>query len=248
MDLEIAVLSKAGGRERNEDACGYWISEDACCWVVSDGAGGHGGGDVASKLAVSSMLTQFAVAPSVSGEAIRSLLSGANEAILQRQRTEAALGDMRATGAVLLIDRPRAHAMWGHIGDTRLYCFRDERVLLQTRDHSVIQQMFAEHRLDAAISRQHPQRNVLLHALGSADDFAPAVQDMPFPLLQGDVFLLCSDGLWEYVDEASMCRLLGASASAQDWLSALEQELLQRARPGHDNYSGVVVRIGRCAG
>jgi len=48
--MEIAVLSKPGGRTHNEDACGYWTSDGLCCWVVSDGAGGHGGGDVASKL------------------------------------------------------------------------------------------------------------------------------------------------------------------------------------------------------
>lgn len=65
MNLDIAVLSKQGGRSHNEDACGYWTSEAGCCWVVSDGAGGHGGGDVASKTVVGNILRDFADSPAV---------------------------------------------------------------------------------------------------------------------------------------------------------------------------------------
>ncbi|MBP6190069.1 MAG: protein phosphatase 2C domain-containing protein, partial [Azonexus sp.] len=78
MQIEIAVLSKPGGRERNEDACGYWTSEDACCWVLSDGLGGHGGGDIASKLVVSTILHGFAAKPLVDGVNVTKLLDQAN--------------------------------------------------------------------------------------------------------------------------------------------------------------------------
>ena len=58
LDMQTCFLSEMGGRSRNEDACGYWTSDDGCCWVVSDGAGGHGSGDVASRLVVSTVLAR----------------------------------------------------------------------------------------------------------------------------------------------------------------------------------------------
>ena len=83
MQLEVSVLSNPGGRERNEDACGFWTGDGGCFCVVSDGAGGHGGGDVASKLAVRMILTAFQESPECTGAAIdRRAQAAAHRAIV----------------------------------------------------------------------------------------------------------------------------------------------------------------------
>ena len=87
MQLEVAVLSNPGGRGVNEDACGFWTGDGGCFCVVSDGAGGHGGGDVASKLAVRVILTHFQEAPFCTGEEIEFALKAAHRAIVDQQQT-----------------------------------------------------------------------------------------------------------------------------------------------------------------
>jgi serine/threonine protein phosphatase PrpC len=244
MELDMAVLSKQGGRPSNEDACGYRTSERRCCWVVSDGAGGHGSGDVASKTVVKSILRDFAGPIPVSAEGIRALLARANSAVLRQQDRHSRLSAMRATVAVLEIDLQQRGALWGHLGDTRVYSFRNGRILSQTRDHSVIQTMVDAGYSDGVALREHPRRNVLLYALGSDDDLLPSVCEQMLPIDNGDVFLLCTDGLWEYVTEEAMERELAASSSARRWLEALERELLAHAGEGHDNYSAIAVWVG----
>lgn len=241
LQQEIAVLSRPGGRERNEDACGYWTSDAGCCWVVSDGAGGHGAGDVASKLAVSYILQEFAASPQVTPEHVAELLQGANAAVLTEQGRHSQWHSMRATATVLCLERQAGFALWGHAGDTRLYCYRAGRLLHRTRDHSVIQSMVDAGYADVGALRSHPQRSVLLSALGSDEDFEISVAGASLPVRDGDAFLLCSDGWWEYVEESVMEATLQAAATARDWLAAMEAELLRNARPGHDNYTGLAV-------
>ena len=244
MEIEIAVLSKPGGRQYNEDACGFWTSDSLCCAVVSDGAGGHGGGDVASKLVVSTILQDFSLDPQLSSAAILESLRHANRTIIEHQRDERRLRDMRATGTVLLIDQRTEAAQWGHVGDSRVYCFRGGMVFMQTRDHSVIQSVIDGGVGDVSLLRTHPHRNLLLYALGSEDDFVPSVAEVPLTVRDGDAFLLCSDGWWEFVEESAMERALGEAGSVQEWLDAMEAELLRCAKPGHDNYSAVAVWLG----
>jgi PPM family protein phosphatase len=244
VQMEIAALSKPGGRSYNEDSCGYWTSDSVCCYVLSDGAGGHGGGDFASRLAVQTILDDFSRTPIQSAEAIRDALNHANQTIIDHQGDERRLRNMRATVAVLLVDQAARTAQWGHVGDSRIYCFRDGQRLMQTRDHSVVQSIVDAGMAEPDALRNHPQRSLLLSALGSDDDFDPAVADEPMPVLEGDVFLLCSDGLWEYVDEATMERSLSHTTTPQAWLDVLEAEVLQRAERGHDNYSALAVWLG----
>ena len=84
MELEIAIISKPGGRRYNEDACGHWNSDRHLCCVMADGAGGHGGGDIASKLAVQHLLNRFATQPASTPEAAHDLITGTNSFFINR--------------------------------------------------------------------------------------------------------------------------------------------------------------------
>ncbi|HYH42181.1 MAG TPA: PP2C family serine/threonine-protein phosphatase [Burkholderiales bacterium] len=241
MQLDIAVLSERGGRTENQDACGYWSGADASYFVLCDGAGGHLGGGVAAKLAVGEALQRLRATRVCSAGAVEAAMRGANEALVREQQAQAAYSQMRATIVALAIDLPARKATWGHLGDSRLYCFRDGRIVAQTRDHSVVQSLVDAGYLDPQKLRSSPDRSKLLSALGDAEHFDPAVEQQPFALMPGDRFLLCTDGLWEYVQESEMQQALGESAAAQDWLRALERFVLERGTRKHDNYSALAI-------
>ena len=241
MQLEVSVLSNPGGREPNEDACGFWTGGGGCFCVVSDGAGGHGGGDVASKLAVRMIIAGFQDAPECSGAAIDAALHQAHRAIVDQQSTQERLAGMRATATVLAIDTAHRTAVWGHVGDTRLYCFRGQRVVAQTKDHSVVQKMVDAGYLAQTALRESLQRSRLFAALGHNEDFVATVEASPFPIADGDVFLLCTDGFWEYIDENAMLAALATARSAAEWLRGMEREVVQRGGIGQDNFSALAV-------
>lgn len=241
MQFEVSVLSNPGGRERNEDACGFWTGDGGCFCVVSDGAGGHGGGDVASKLAVRVILTSFQEHPAFTGAAINDALVGAHRAIVAHQATAEALRGMRATATVLAIDTVHHTAVWGHVGDTRLYCFRGGRVIAQTKDHSVVQKMVDAGFLEQNAVRQSLQRSRLFAALGHDEDYLATLENHPLVLEAGDVFLLCTDGFWEYVDESAMAKALADAHAPADWLREMEQLVIRRGGPQQDNFSALAV-------
>ncbi len=241
MQLQISVMSRPGGRAINEDACGFWSMPGACFCVVSDGAGGHGGGDVASKLAVSTILACFEEAPDCSASAIEAALRVANQSIMEEQQGKLRLANMRATVVVLTLDTAQRKACWGHLGDSRLYFLRDGRVVAQTRDHSVVQRM-----VDAGYMRDRDLRGAqhrgrLFAALGQTQNFEPTLAPHALALANGDAFLLCTDGCWEYVEEPDMERALGTATSAEHWLRLIEARVLERGSEDQDNYSALAV-------
>lgn len=241
MELEISVLSKAGGRLINEDACGVWSYSNKCFCVLSDGAGGHGGGEVASRLVVSEVLAWFKQNPECNASCLRNALTVANRAVVKAQSTDTRLANMRATVVVLVIDTDQGKAIWGHLGDTRLYCFRDRKIVIQTLDHSVVQSMVEAGYIKASEIRKVPQRNRLLAAMGDRMRFEPHVEEHEFQLANGDVFLLCTDGCWEHIEEDDMQKTLQSSSSNEVWLKHLEEAILAIAKEGQDNYSALAI-------
>lgn len=243
LELQTCFRSRVGGRDRNEDACGYWASDGCGCWVVSDGAGGHGGGDVASRLVVSTVLGAYAEDPVLAPEKVVALLQEANAAVVTRKADGGATRDMHATIVLLLLDRGSSLAVWGHVGDTRVYLFRSGQVLYQTRDHSIVQTMVDAGYASAEMIRSHPQRSLLTSAIGSSQAIELSVSAEALQVLPGDVFLLCTDGWWEHVEESEMERLLHASTGAEAWLSEMEGLIRQRAPSEGDNYTALCVTV-----
>lgn len=247
--VEVAILSRQGGRPYNEDACGHWHSDQRLCCVVADGAGGHGGGDVASKLVVRHIIDQVASAPLARADEVRDLLIDTNAQVHRHRPDADSTRDMHSTVVALFVDLATQQALWGHAGDSRLYLFRDGQMLMHTRDHSVVQSMVDAGMLMPDQIRTHPRRSELQSALGSRpEDLQVSTSYAPWALAQRDVFLLCTDGLWEFVNEAEMCASLSRAADPSAWLEQLEQLVLQHAaangKPGHDNFSGIAVWVG----
>jgi PPM family protein phosphatase len=245
LDLQTAYLSRTGRRKRNEDACGYWTSAAGCCWVVSDGAGGHGSGDRAAQLVVSSVLDGFSRQAEVSENAAISLLEAAQAAVMAEKAAHPEGDDMHATAAILLIDAQRCEAVWSHVGDTRIYLFREHVLQHQTRDHSMVQNMINAGYCSPEMSRNHPMRSLLTSAIGDAGNLELTVSGPPIAVGPGDAFLICSDGWWEYVDEQGMASELATAGSAAEWLERMAARVEAHDNPLSDNYSAITLLLDK---
>jgi protein phosphatase len=228
-----AALSHVGlVRQINEDAC--LEQPERGLWAVADGMGGHAAGDVASRLVVETLgnlppadsLTQFVT------DAADSL-----QAVNQQLRAEAELRDVPIIGStvVVLLARDR-HCVCLWAGDSRIYLFRDGGLSQLTRDHSQIEELKSSGTISPEDALLHPARNLITRAIGAADTLE--LDDEAMEVRDGDMFLLCSDGLSNEVSEQEMRSALisGNCRQAAESLLALALE-----RGGHDNISVVVV-------
>ena len=244
LTFELAMLSKPGGRRYNEDACGHWASDQHLCCVLADGAGGHGGGDIASRLAVTYFLNGFFGNPASSGAELIELVQRVNQSILQDRKPEGATRDMHTTLVALMIDRQLGLASWAHSGDSRLYWFRQGRLMQRTRDHSFVQALLDAGAIAENEVRGHPSRSVLRSALGEPTHELEADASVPFrEVAAGDRFLLCSDGVWEYLTDDMLEQALQTATTAQQWVDLIEGLIVEATRslPSHDNFTALAV-------
>ena len=131
---------------------------------------------------------------------------------------------------------------WGHIGDSRIYYFRNGRVESQTRDHSVPQMLSEAGMIRPDDIRSHPDRNKLLQCMGTEWDGKPYEIEMSIPRKGEQFFLLCSDGFWEQIYEGEMERLLQNAEGPQTWLDAKLRIVKERGSGEEmDNYSAIAV-------
>jgi serine/threonine protein phosphatase PrpC len=242
--LEVALLSDRGGRRYNEDACGHWHSKRHLVCVLADGAGGHGGGDIASRLAVQELIGRFSEQPSEGAAELDRLLRVTNDVLISQREPGTARQDMHSTIVCLVIDFVGQRAHWAHAGDSRMYWFRGGRVLDRTRDHSLVQSLVDSGVLTPEQLRGHPKRSELRSALGIAADLLEVSSgDGGDQVQAGDVFLLCTDGLWEYLDDAVLESTLAAAPNPGAWIGELAEQVGAAAshKSSHDNFSALTV-------
>ena len=241
MEVEIVTLSQQGGRSYNEDVHGQWNDGQYIACLVADGAGGHGGGDVAAAVARTTILEGFAAQPEISADFLKTLLLRANAAVVSRQGDGGKLAGMRTTVVLAVIDLHTDKLMWAHCGDSRAYLFRGGNTFARTVDHSLVQQMVASGMIDDEGARLHPQRNLLLSALGGSEAELDIAVSEPMKMLPGDVLLLCSDGVWEPIGDGLIENLLRKAASPRNWMKQLEENVRAIAKPDHDNYTALTL-------
>jgi PPM family protein phosphatase len=238
--------SFVGARSRNEDCVGIEGVKGHWCLVVSDGAGGHQDGELASRLVVDRILNGFRSRPPVDPGDLSELVLDAHDAVVAAQRERGVTDPtsaMHATVVVLVIDSTTAKAIWCHVGDSRLYLWRDGHIELMTRDDSVMQYLLDAGITDPGRLQAGAYRGALLAALGSNEEIEPHAFG-PFELQRSDAFLLCSDGWWSALDSGKIELALAQAASPDQWLDAMAMGTQQRADPKQDNYSAIACWIG----
>ncbi|MDR3481021.1 MAG: serine/threonine-protein phosphatase [Burkholderiaceae bacterium] len=248
--LNFAEVSDIGGRQSNQDAHSHVVQDGLALFVIADGAGGHDGGELAAKTVVASICASFAKESAFSAAAMHSHIDAAVVGVGQAKIGQAHLKDMSATVAAILLDLNHGQAIWAHLGDTRIYLFHRSKVQRITRDHSVAQQFVDAGFWSYDNLRAHPQRNRLFAAIGAEGDTLPEIADDTIPFADGDVFLLCTDGFWEWVDEQEMEHALADSASADEWLRRLCDTVAAKANAAgksRDNCTAYAIWLGEPA-
>lgn len=204
-------------------------------YAVADGMGGHGSGDVASRLAVQALSRCVGLRP-LFVEAVLTALEEANRVIIDRH--EAVRMGTTVTGLAGLETVGGDHLMVFNVGDSRVYRLAADRVEQLTVDHSEVQELVLAGVLTREQARTHPRRNVITRALGSARDLL--ADYWLLPATGGDRFLICSDGLFGELPDEVIPPLLAAGAP-QHAAEALVAAACDAG--GHDNVTAVVVDI-----
>ncbi len=242
--LQVASASSRGARPNNEDAMGLMdLGDQGLCCTLADGAGGHGHGELASQLTVQAVLAGFRDNPLFAPASLASLISQAEQRVCGQQSTSASRRHMSATVVVLCIDPRQGQALWAHWGDSRLYLFRSGRMHLRTQDHSIVQQLLHAGLYADQDPRRLPNRNVLAGAVGAQGQVPPTVCTDALALEPGDVFLLCSDGLWEDLHESQMEALLACSRNPDEWVQRMVEQVEALNKPHQDNLSALAVWV-----
>jgi PPM family protein phosphatase len=240
MRLITHHLTSCGGRHANEDALKAVIGQEFALLALADGLGGHGGGAYAACQCVETIATGFARAPGLSDATLQALVDDADRAVAARRRERRQpASSMRTTLALLGVCRHEAR--WAHVGDSRVYWFRQNVLMQRTRDHSVAELVTGLSDSSSFAPPDKADRNRLLRAIGTGEGCRAELGDTIVTLQAGDAFLLCSDGVWSLVSDLEIAACLAAAATPLDWCAALEQRLREHRRCNmpeeHDDYS-----------
>lgn len=245
--IEAASLTDVGRqRSNNEDSFLYWEPESDDDFrlkgrlaVIADGMGGYEGGQEASRLAVETVRSVY---DNAFGGNPQDTLIGALEVAHQNiqrfaQEHPQFYGMGTTCTALSIVGRQLSFA---HIGDSRLYLIRGDSISRLTRDHSYVGRLVESGIVRSEDAESHPQRHILTAALGSGRDVTPHIPEVPVFLEEGDILLLCTDGLWGVVGDPDLARVVQTNPLA-DACQKLVAMALERGGP--DNITVLVLRV-----
>ena len=240
-EFSWALRSHVGAvRDGNEDFVGAYspsvIEDHGPLFVVCDGMGGHAAGEVASRMAVETALTTWTTASAApSQQAIRSAIRSANSAVFAAS-LDAETRGMGTTCTALALSGREGYI--GHVGDSRCYLVHHGHCTQLTADHSRVGEMLRMRLITPEQAAHHPSRSQLTRSLGGA----PGVQVdvVRTPISRGDVFVICSDGLWDLVPMPEIAQVC-AMDEVTDAAEQLIAWALERGAP--DNVTVLVVRV-----
>ncbi|HTV82147.1 MAG TPA: Stp1/IreP family PP2C-type Ser/Thr phosphatase [Acidobacteriaceae bacterium] len=239
--LQAAAHTSTGRlRTRNEDAFG--LRPDRCIFVVCDGMGGAAGGEIASRLAVDTVIDQLLAhaADLAPREALHQAVAAANRAVFDRADSDPGLSGMGTTLVALLFRH--GSALIAHAGDSRCYLFRGGHLLRQTHDHSLVDEQIRLGTITAEEAERSPFRSVITRAIGTQPSVSEEILELPVE--PRDLFLLCTDGLTREVGEDEIARILTIAAEAAN-LDPAAWRLVESANEagGRDNITCLLVRV-----
>jgi PPM family protein phosphatase len=244
MRFTIFQESRKGSRKVYQDRIAYTYSRDTLLLLVADGMGGHTGGEIAAQIAARLFVERF---QQEAKPALKNPLKFLQETML---RAHAALGSY--ANQFSMLETPRTtcvacvvqagHAYWAHVGDSRLYLFRQGGMIGATKDHSKVQYLVDQGIIGADEVLTHPDRNKIFSCLGGLVD--PVIDlSRRTPLRNGDIIVLCTDGLWSVFSQHDMARLL-TSTPILTTGPQMMREAERRGGSEGDNLSAVIVRWG----
>src|SRR4051794_15795763 len=224
-------------RQGNED--NYFVRSPL--FVVADGMGGAQSGEVASEMAVEVFEPGLTESESPADGLVR-LIETANQRIHERSRAESQRAGMGTTVTAAYVGSEQVTI--AHVGDSRAYLFRDGELRRLTDDHSLVEELMRQGKLTPEEASDHPQKSIITRALGPEP--AVEVDRQTIPLRDGDVFLLCSDGLTSMIDEGHIAQVLVEAGALPEAGKALVSAA--NAAGGRDNITVVLFRVEEIEG
>ena len=241
--LKVRSFGKSDvGLKRSENQDAFVVNPELSLYLVADGMGGAASGDLASSIFAQAALEVFSALTVYSeqqlSDAVQQSFMLAHQRIQDHARKNPENQGMGCTAEVAAFSNDSCFV--GHVGDSRTYLFREGRLKQLTRDHSLVQDQIDQGLITADAARKHPLRNIILRSVGANEDLV--VDIIKGKTIPGDVFLICSDGLTDMLDDDSIKQILSSELS----LSKRVQELIAEALAagGYDNISVILCEIG----
>jgi protein phosphatase len=240
MELRILCIGKSDvglKRSNNEDA--FVSRPDLGFCSVADGMGGAAAGEVASRMFMETVSEVFSDKGSSGDpeERVKRAFSLANQRMLDHVAAHPKHSGMGCTAEILAVSGE--DILIGHVGDSRTYRLRNGELRQLTQDHSLVQEQINQGLISETEARTHAMRNVILRAVGTKQ--AVELDILKGKGIAGDIFLLCSDGLADMVDDAAMQNVLNQGGDLQTQADRLIA--LAKAAGGKDNITVVLVKV-----
>ncbi len=246
LNVDACLKSDVGCiREKNEDSCLYLEpesvearSDKGLLALVCDGMGGHKGGETASRMACETIAETYYRSRKRPDQAIIEAFKDANRAIWRTARAQPGFLGMGTTSTALIIHG--GAAIVAQVGDSRLYLIRNDQIYLMSEDHSAVMEMVRRGAMSIEQARRHEDKNIILRALGTQPEVSVSVWETPFPVLDNDVFVLCSDGCYDLVSDEEIRDIAG---SLPPFAAVPKLISVARDRGGFDNITAGVLKI-----
>jgi serine/threonine protein phosphatase PrpC len=241
--IDVALDSDPGClRAVNEDCVQFFASQEnakSVLAVLADGMGGHNAGDVASREAVQILGELFLSVKKINPlNFLKSGLLQANSQILSAANQHPKWLGMGTTMTACLITKGKAY--FGHVGDSRLYSYRDNKLEQLTLDHTLVADLVRSGHLSPEDAQKHPDRNIVTRAIGTKPLIESDINVHEWLIRIGDIYLLCSDGLYDLVSDSDIQIIL----QTKELSSACQRLIdLAKSRGGYDNISVILIAI-----
>lgn len=240
----VGAISDIGSvREKNEDALFVSGDRDLPLYLVADGMGGHNAGEIASQMAVDIIREEFQLnkknlnSPRKIRKQIKTALEKANEDIYKKSLNEL---DCDGMGTTILLGYYFDKRFYiGHVGDSRAYLLVDESLNQITEDHTLVNELIKKGSITESQALRHPQRNAITRALGTAVDIDIDTYEVDFN--RDKILVLCSDGLYNMVDESIILQTLKETIDLEDRVSSLVQ--MANENGGKDNITIIAIKF-----
>jgi len=208
MVYKYTATTQAGdGRPTNEDFIGVHEVEGGILAIVCDGVGISSGSNIAAILCVESIYKDFYSSDNPDYlKRIKSSIASANEMLRKYSDENYSSENLVTTADVLFLDNQTVY--WGHIGDSRIYNIKNGTLHRMTKDHSLVQQLIDEGFLTMKEAEYHPDKNVILKALGEVEEVDIDLSKMHFNQFDKYKFLVCTDGISKIIDEEELETLM----------------------------------------
>ncbi|MFI5187367.1 MAG: Stp1/IreP family PP2C-type Ser/Thr phosphatase [Chitinophagales bacterium] len=241
--LKSVIVSDLGNIRTNNEDIGLFFRigdevisrEKGCLMMVADGMGGHNAGEVASRMAADIISHEYFKLNGSIEKSLAKAFELANKNIFEMSMSNKSVKGMGTTCTTLIIADKIIY--YAQVGDSRAYLLKDNKISRITEDQTYVQELVKNGEITMAEAAVHPKRNILTNAMGTKDSLRVDTGKFALPFEEKDRLMICSDGLYEYLNDNEIARILGGNS-----LHHAANEMVEEAkkRGGHDNITVVL--------